>query len=103
MVCQYFVLPAMLIGALSGVRVNKSTVVFSRVLSNRPFSFCSYQFKATEFNPKIVEMQGMYGVKQVPEASTTQVKPFHFELDSRTDHRKQKEEVNKPAEVSRLK
>ncbi|XP_057292042.1 targeting protein for Xklp2-A-like [Hydractinia symbiolongicarpus] len=58
----------------------------------------SYQFKATEFNPKIVEMQGMYGVKQVPEASTTQVKPFHFELDSRTDHRKQKEDVNKPAE-----
>ena len=56
----------------------------------------SYQFKATEFNPKIVEKGGMYGVKQMPDVQTTQVKPFHFESDSR---QKQKDESQKPPGV----
>lgn len=55
-----------------------------------------YTFKATELNPKIFEMQGMYGVKQLPEASTTQVRPFVFESDTRLEQRKQKEEALKP-------
>ncbi|XP_065676246.1 targeting protein for Xklp2 homolog isoform X2 [Hydra vulgaris] len=52
----------------------------------------NYHFKATEFNPKIIEKGGFYGVKQIPEAHTTKPKPFNFLIENRIEQRKQKEE-----------
>jgi len=50
----------------------------------------SYQFKATRFDRAIVEKQGMYGVKQMPQTHTTAARPFHFQSDSRMNLRKHK-------------
>ena len=52
-----------------------------------------YKFKATEFDRRIIEKQGMFGVKKIPEATRTSVKPFNFEIEARIDQRKQKTET----------
>lgn len=36
----------------------------------------------------MVEMKGMYGVKEIPVTSYTEVKGFDFEVDRRIEHRK---------------
>merc|ERR1712029_89710 len=51
----------------------------------------NYKFKATELNPKILEKKGMYGVKSVPVSSTTEPKPFMFEIEQRIFNRTSKD------------
>ena len=48
-----------------------------------------YKFKATEFDRRIIEKQGMFGVKKIPETARTSVKPFNFGIEARIDQRKQ--------------
>lgn len=54
------------------------------------FEHLRYHFKATGFDRAIVEKQGMYGVKQMPQTHTTAARPFHFQSDSRMNLRKHK-------------
>ena len=55
------------------------------------FSF-SYKFKAKPFDRRIIECDGMYGVKKPEETITaTKPKPFVFESDERLEARKDKE------------
>lgn len=55
-----------------------------------------YKFKANDFDRRIVEKQGMFGVKKIPEVKKTSVKPFSFEIEKRIENRKQKEEPDVP-------
>jgi Cell cycle regulated microtubule associated protein. len=61
--------------------------------------FYRYKFKATEFDPRIVEKQGMFGVKKIPEVSKTEIKPFRFEIEARIEQRKQKSGDEQPNDV----
>jgi hypothetical protein len=51
----------------------------------------SYKFKAREFDPKIVEKQGTYGLKPLPPKTLTEVKPFALASEQRSEIYKQKE------------
>jgi hypothetical protein len=54
------------------------------------FSF-SYKFKAKPFDRRLIECDGMYGVKKPEETiTTTKPKPFVFESDERLEARKDK-------------
>ena len=55
----------------------------------------SYQFKATELNPKILERKGLYGVKEAPVAPNTEQDPFNFRIEQRIKERKPQEEESK--------
>jgi len=57
----------------------------------------NYQFKATAFNPKILEKGGMYGVKNKSEKPTTVQEPFHFKTDSRVKPLELESEKQKPS------
>ena len=53
--------------------------------------FFSYKFKAREFDPKIVEKQGTYGLKPLQPKNLTEVKPFALASEQRSEIYKQKE------------
>jgi hypothetical protein len=56
------------------------------------FFSLSYKFKAKPFDRRIIESDGMYGVKKPEETiAGTKPKPFVFESDERLEARKEKE------------
>ena len=59
------------------------------------FFFCSYKFKAREFDHKLVELNGMCGVDPMKHLPVTETKPFSFQSDVRLEHRKKHEEEKK--------
>lgn len=65
----------------------------------------NYRFKAKALNPKIIEKNGMYGVKSVPASDCTELKPFQFEIEQRISNRTLKdstiEETNIDIDKSR--
>ena len=66
----------------------------SQVIS-QIFFYLSNRFKAREVNEKIVEMNGLYGVKGIPSPSPTEVKPFHFQLEQRMEYRRKSKDSKK--------
>ena len=56
-------------------------------------SFHSYKFKATKFDPRIIETNGCYGIKTVPKKPVTEPQPFSFEYDQRAELHRQKEQM----------
>ena len=82
---------------MSDFRIRRSVVN-----SQCAFLLQRYQFKATEFDRKIIDKKGMYGVKKIPESSTTEAVPFRFEIDARLEQRKRKTETQTEFEVSMI-
>ena len=60
--------------------------------SNKPFCFfCSYHFKAKPFDRRVVEYEGLFGVKRCKVKQLTETEPFSFESDERSEARKNDE------------